>query len=37
MRQISWNMWMTVSAVLILNGRDFNSCRMTWKAEKSAV
>ena len=27
--QISWNMWMTVSAVLILNGRDFNSCRMT--------
>lgn len=23
------NMWMTVSAVLILKGRDFNSCRMT--------
>ena len=22
-------MWMTVSAVLILKGRDFNSCRMT--------
>ena len=29
LRQISWNMWMTVSAVLILKGRDFNSCRMT--------
>ena len=22
------DMWMTASAVLILNGRDFNSCRM---------
>ena len=22
-------LWMTVSAVLILKGRDFNSCRMT--------